>query len=103
MAQKVTIRRLIDPQAVRVEIGTDRDLRQAQLAARAQRRDQLGGQEMGVDHQVPLLVVQERSKAQVELLHGLPQPIARPRPDFAIPFQPVVEIPDEVREIIHQI
>ena len=59
---------------------------------------------MGVDHQVPLLVVQEALKVrQVELLHGLPQPIARLRPDFAIPFQPVVEIPDEVREIIHQI
>ncbi len=75
---EVTIRRLIDPQAVGIEVCTDRDLRQSQFATGAQRRDQLGGQEMGVDHQVPLLVLQEALEGtQVEFLHGLSQSIAR--------------------------
>ncbi len=95
---------LIDPEAMRLEIGGRRHLRQRQLFLAAQRGDDLGGQEMRIDNQIPRLFRHQLDElAQVQFLNGQSQPICAVLAGTARLIHQIVEVTQNVRCLVDEI
>ena len=101
--RRVAVGRLVHPQPVRLEVRRHRHLRHRQLPVAPQRRDDLGGQEVRVDDDVPLVALDQVAKfAQVQLLHRQPQPVAaRLGPPRLVHH--VIEVAQDVRRFVNEV
>ena len=74
--REVVVAGLIDPQAVRLEVGRGRQMRRVDLAFAAERGDDLRGQEVRVDDHVPGVVAEEAQQPpQVQAFDQQPQAV----------------------------
>ena len=99
---EVAIARLIDPQAMRFEIGGHCRMRHGQFLPCAQMGDDLRRQEVRVDDQVPRFLLEKLQKhLEVELFQAEPELVAPALGGG--PIEQIVKVAEHVRGHVDQI
>ena len=101
---EIALARLVHPKAVGLEVGGHRHLRHIEPSLFAQGSDNLCGQKMCVDHQVPGALVKKANESrQIHFLHGQTQVVGSVAPGPGRTIHQVVKVPQDVRRTIDKV